>query len=409
MTTPVPPRTDAGNGSGEATPNLIRSLNLRTVLDTIAAADELSRPEIAALTGLSLPTAASLIAELERIDLVGHRGQTIGAPGRPAALYSFNERAGYVFAVDLGSRKVTAAIADLNGSILLEATNATRRSSPGSIVDQISEMHDDLRSRVGLAKGAVGLASIGVGAVVDPVTSGLRDTNLPELQEGSFASTLEYALQIPTLIENDVNLAAIGEEWKGRAAGLTKFVVMSVGTGTGMGIVVDGEIYRGATGAAGEIARLPIGPDAADWQGNNGGLFEYTASGSGILRQLETALEGSSDPSLSKLVDVRDIFDAARAGVPEARQILDREAAQLALGVVAAAALLDPQLVVFTGGIGRQEVLVDAVNDRVASLMPSHPPIVVSQLGTRGTMYGAIAIALGAVRDQILSANSRAD
>ena len=388
--------------SPEPTAGLVRSLNLLAVLEEIVAAGELSRPEVAARTGLSLPTAASLIADLETLGLVGHKGQSIGAPGRPAAIYSFNERAGYVFAVDLGARKVTACVSDLHGSILLEATQATRRTDRGSIVDQIAEMHRDLIARSGFTIGEPGIASIGVGGIVQPEDGGLREPNLPELQDAGFLASLEGALGIPSLIENDVNLAAIGEKWKGRAGGLTNFVVMSVGSGTGMGIVVDEEIYRGATGAAGEVARLPIGPESTSWDGEDGGLFEHTSAGPGILRRRDIAIAADEDSSLSRLSDVKDIFDAARDDDPSALEILGFEAEQLALGVVAAAALLDPEIVVFTGGIGSREILVENVRQRVSHMMQAPPPIVVSQLGTRGTIYGAIAVALKPVRDRIL-------
>ncbi len=397
-------RTQTGTRqSPEPTAGLVRSLNLQAVLEAIVEEGEVSRPEVSALTGLSLPTVASLIADLEALGLVGHRGQSIGAPGRPAAIYSFNESAGYVFAVDLGARKVTAGVSDLNGSILLEATQATRRSASGAIVNQISEMHRDLTARSGFVSGDLGIASLGVGGIVQPENRVLRETNLPELQEEGFLQSLETALGIPTLIENDVNLAAIGEKWKGRAGGLSNFVVMSVGSGTGMGIVMNEEIYRGATGAAGEIARLPIGPQSTSWEGRDGGLFEFTTAGPGIVRQLESAIAEDEDTSLSSLSDVKDIFEAARDQVAPAQEILRFEAEQLALGVVAVAALLDPEMIVFTGGIGSQEILVESIRSRVAGMMPVHPPIVVSQLGTRGTIYGAIAVALRPVRDRILT------
>ena len=99
---------------------LVRAMNLQAVLEAIVEAGELSRPEAAEITGLSLPTATSLIADLETLGLVGNNGQVSGALGRPATLYSFNARAGYVFAVDLGNRIITAGIADLFGNILLD-------------------------------------------------------------------------------------------------------------------------------------------------------------------------------------------------------------------------------------------------------------------------------------------------
>lgn len=382
---------------------LVRSINLRSVFEAILEAGDLSRPEIADRTGLSLPTAISLIGELEGLGLVAKTGDTAGSLGRPAAIYSLNERAGYVFAVDLGARKVTACVSDLRGSIIVESTEPTRRGTADGIIEQIAQLHTDLTARAGFEPHSPGVASVGIGGVTQP-SSGIVTavTNIPELDGTPFQSDVAEAIGVPTFVENDVNLAAIGEQSRGRARGIENFVVISVGSGTGMGVVINDRIYRGSNGAAGEIALLPVRAASIADATAPERAFEDVASGSGILRSRDAALDRAGSSGLSAQADVSDIFEAAYAGDPTALQIIDDEARTLALGVVAVASILDPELVVFTGSIGSQELLAAAVSRHVAELLPSPPQLLISSLDSRGTLFGAITVAFEAVRQLIL-------
>lgn len=392
---------------------LVRSLNLEAVLQAILEEGELSRPAVAERTGLSLPTSISLIGELEDLGLVGKTGDTTGGFGRPAALYSLNDRAGYVFAVDLGARKVTACVSDLRGSVIVENTEPTRRGTAEGIIEQITELHRELIGRAGFAADAPGVTSIGIGGVVQPQRGLVTDvTNLPELEGTAFTSDVADAVGVPVFVENDVNLAAIGELSRGRARGLKNFVVISVGSGTGMGVVINGQIYRGSNGGAGEIALLPLRLLSATANGNDGGAFEGATSGSGILRIRDDALARAPKTTLSVNADVSDIFEAAYNNDAIALEIIDEEARTLALGVAAVSSILDPELVVLTGSIGSQELLADAISRHTAALLISPPEVVISSLGSRGTIFGALAVSFEAVHRQILqgpakSANGR--
>lgn len=407
MSDSSPTETTAAARQPSKASGLVRSLNLRSVLQAILDAGELSRPEVAERTGLSLPTSISLIGELELLGLVTKSGDTAGGFGRPAALYSLNDRAGYVFAVDLGARKITACVSDLRGSVIVENTEPTRRGTSQDIVAQIAELHVELTGRAGFEPDSPGITSIGIGGVVHPEHGRLTDvTNLPELEGTPFQADVTDALGVPVFVENDVNLAAIGEQSRGRARGLSNFVVISVGSGTGMGVVINGQIYRGSNGAAGEIALLPLrllsgGADA------DVGAFEDATSGSGILRIRDDALSGSTASAISAHADVSDIFEAAYQDDSVALEIVDQEASTLARGVAAVSSILDPELVVLAGSIGSQELLAEAITRHTAALLSSPPPIVISSLGTRGTLFGALAVSFDAVRHQILQGPAR--
>ena len=402
------PDQDNSNTSPGGTAGLVRSLNMQAVLEAVVEAGELSRPAAAERTGLSLPTAGSLIADLETLGLVGSKRQSAGAPGRPAALYSLNGHAGYVFAVDMGARKVTACVSDLHGSILVERVEATKRESSQAVIQQIAELHEDLISRANFSVSNIGIASIGIGGIVYNKQGIVKEvTNLPVLEGTRFRSEMAGSLGIRVILENDINLAAIGERWKGCARGIDDFAVISVGSGTGMGVVIGGDIYRGPSGAAGEIATLPIAAYPLDQASRHYEPFETVASGQGILRHRDAVLAEAGSTSLSRNSDVAEIFQAAVDGDEMAQKILDSEARSLAVGVAAVASLLDPEVVVFTGGIGSQEPLIAEIRRHVANLLPSPPPIAVSQLGNRGSIYGAVAIALQSARNQILAGTHR--
>lgn len=383
--------------------SLVRVLNEQAVLETILRNHEISRPTIARQTGLSLPTVVSLVASLESIGLVRKQGMVSGAVGRPATLYSVNPRAGYAFAVDLGGTKIRAGIADLFGEIIAEATEPTTKASSVAIMEQLTRLHHKLLKESGFDIETAGVACVGVPGVWDPKTDIIDVAyNLPVLGEVPLQATIQRALGLPIVIENDVNLAAIGESWKGRAQEDDTFVAFFIGTGIGMGIVIDGEIYRGRSGAAGEIGLLPVGPDPYDPDLRAHGPFETAASGPSIITRLHRALAASTESALTPDADIAQIITAAEAGDEVARGVLDDEARTIAIGVAAVVAVLDPALVILGGGVGAHAALADLVYRYAAQLVPWMPPIGVSALGNRAGFYGAIALGLQAARKQVL-------
>ena len=383
---------------------LVRVLNEQAVLEAILNNSGISRPEIAALTGLSLPTIVSLVAALEHIDLVRQQGLESGKVGRPAALYSVNPHAGYVFAVNLAGAKVRAGITNLFGEVLAECEEAKATSSSDSILNQLRNIHDQLVKNLGFDQHVVGAASIGVPGVWDPKTDLLDAAyNLPAFHDRPLQASIQQTLNLPVIIENDVNLAAVGESWKGNAQGHDTFVVFSVNRGIGLGIVIDCEIYRGSRGAAGEVELLPIGANPFDPQvRSGGGPFEAAASGSSLSARLGRALTKDVQSTLTVDADITQIIAAAEKGDKVGQAIFEDEARALAIGVAAVVAVLDPTLVILGGSVGTHPKLVQKVKQYAAQLIPRMPSLEVSSLGHRAVFYGAIALGLPVARQQIL-------
>lgn len=383
---------------------LVRALNEQRILEAILREGPASRARIASLTGLSKPTVSSVVRYLEAAGMVRQVGLVSGSIGRPSTLYEAVDRAGLVFAADVGGTKIRAGIADPYGEVVCETTEETSHDSGRALIDQIAALFLRLLSEADLERRVVWSAGIGIPGVFDPETEHVTAApNLPAVMEIPMASSLSQILGIPVTIENDVNLAAVGERWRGLAKDRKHFVAISIGTGIGMGVVIDGEIYRGARGAAGEIDFLPLGVDRVDDLREHGPL-EVATTGPAIVRRLHdrAVAEGRTPPAPSS-GGVAEIFAAAEAGDPLALEVVDEEARIVATAIAAVAAVLDPELVVLGGGVGSNPALLGPVRAHVARMFPRQIEIGTSALGDAAAFYGAIAVALRGARQELVA------
>jgi len=392
---------DAAGGGTPApgVPSLLRSINQRSVLELIRRHGPLSRAQVARVSGLSKPTVSQVLSQLTRADLVRQVGRSRGAKGPSALLYELNARAGWVVGIDVGRRWLRAAVADLSGEVLARRDERARVRSAATLVAQVGEAARTVARQAGLRWNQVTQATVGSPGVFDP-EQGLvaMAPNLPGWGRHGLVEALREELGITVTFENDVNLAALGEQARGLGQGVRDFVYLWVGTGVGLGLVLNGQLYRGSRGAAGEIAYLPIGPaDPHDPAVRRRGLYEETAAGASIVR---LAKEAGMGPPLN----AERVFAAARRGVPAATAAVRAEAANLALGIAAVAAVVDPELVILGGGVGRSgDLLVPALEEELRRLSPFHPRVAVSTLGDDAVLLGAVATALGAARRRLFA------
>jgi len=230
---------------------------------------------------------------------------------------------------------------------------------------------------------------VGVPGVVEQGTGLLRlAENVAGLEGRAFASELQSALDLPVRLENDVNLAALGEQWRGVARGVDDFVFLSVGTGVGAGVVLGGELHRGRHGAAGEIDFALIAFDGVD-------------PAAPQVSELAAELVGRAE-------DPRTIFGAAREGDEGARKVVAEVARRIALHIAPFAAVADIELVVLGGGIGANgDLLLDPVGHQLAEWLPFPPRLEVSTLGEAAVLTGALAVGVQAARENVFSRRSR--
>lgn len=383
-------RSQVGN------PQLLRTMNERLLLDQLRRHGPASRGDLAKVVGLSKPTVSAALAGLETAGLVRMVGSLSGRPGPTTAIYDMNARAGLVAGVDIGRDFIRLAIADLRGEFVgrRDVRNAAR-SAP-DLVRRVRELAHAVAEEAGVAWADVSYAVIGSPGVLNADTGRLDFApNLPGWGRAGLVEELRAALEVDSAIENDINLAAVGELTFGAGRGLKNFVLVSIGTGVGMGIVINGALYAGGRGTAGEVAFLPApGAEPPAEDSRHHGQTEAVIAGAGVAHAAQRAqLEAAS---------AKEVFAAAAAGDATARELVLAEGRRIGDLVTAVTAVLDPDLVVLSGGIGRNvDVLGEPIAARMAELSPFRPPIVASALGETGVLQGAVARALDVARDML--------
>jgi predicted NBD/HSP70 family sugar kinase len=380
-------------------PRLLRAINERAVLERLRAGGAASRSELAAATGVSKPTVGQALANLERAGLVRPAGQRVGERGRSALLYELDPTAAYVAGVDVGRSWVRVAIADLAGEVVGRRDERNRARSAGALVERVRSLAHDVVGEAGIAWGDVVHTVVGSPGVLDPETGRLRyASNLPGWGRAGLVDELRSALTASLSIDNDTNLAALGERAYGLGRETPDFVYLSIGTRVGMGIVVGGELHRGARVAAGEVGFLPLagaglGPSAR----SRGGALEEAAAASGLVRT-------ARDLGMTGPLSAERIFSAAASGNVGAVEAVRHEASRLAVVVAAIAAIIDPNLVILGGGIGSNaDLLLPYLEQAVADLTPLRPPISLSTLGSDAILLGALSTALTTAHDQVFT------
>lgn len=381
--------------STAGTPSLLRALNERTLLEAIRELGPVSRAQLARDSGLSKPTVSQALQTLVRARLVREAGRSSGGKGPSAVLYELNPQAGCIVGIDVGRAYVRAAIADLAGELIARRDERARVRSADALIHQIAELAHGLAAEAGVRWRQVTFAVVGSPGVFRPSRRQVTLAhNLPGWGRHGLVEAVQRQLGTNIAFENDVNLAALGERWKGLGKGVADFVYLHVGTGVGMGVVVDGRLYRGASGAAGEIAYLPLAvADPRDAANRRRGALERAIGADGVVATARRM--GMADARTP-----RGIFAAARRGDRTARRVVEAVAEQVALAIAAVVPVLDPELVVLGGGIGRNgDLLLEPVEHELRKLSPFTPRIEASALGNEATVLGAVAAAREAAQD----------
>ncbi|HEY6292821.1 MAG TPA: ROK family protein [Terriglobia bacterium] len=245
--------------------------------------------------------------------------------------------------------------------------------------------------------------AVGVPSAVDPRTGRVSlANNLPGWRDIDLARALRAEFAVPVVLDNDANMAALGERWRGAARRADNFVFVALGTGIGAGIVVDGRLCHGRTGNAGELYRLNL-----DWRRwaqvfRDTGYFEAHVGGLGIAAAGRRALGRRGRHGRQNLAELRNaefVFEAFRRGNRRAWAVLEQAFTMLGVGLANLVSVLDPDVIVLGGGLtrGAPELMLETVKRVVARIHPDiAPPVRLSALGDRAQLYGAVFAALEA-------------
>lgn len=301
----------------------------------------------------------------------------------------------FVVGVDLGGTKTIVAAASLNERILGKLKVMTPKQDGPLQAAWLLGLIGDFLNRNGLPIEGLKALAVGVPGAVDGEAGDVfLAPNLGWTQRYPLRRLLCDALRVPVLIDNDVNMAAIGEKSYGVAKGVKDFVFVAVGTGIGAGIVIDGRVYRGAHWSAGEIGYQVLSRDCLSHTYNDHGYLELVASGQGICQQISELLEATGAAVGERTyLDTEQVFRAAAAGDPVANKVVGEALDSLGMGLANIIALLDPELIVLGGGVLNDECTLEPIRNTVRRLIPTKTRITMSALGTVAQALGALATA----------------
>jgi len=387
----MPPRP---HSTVPALPPLLKHLNERTVLEAIRAGAPISRAEISRRAGISKPTVSLALQSLVDAGLVREALEGPTGPRYGAVFFEPIPEAALALGLDLGGRFLRGAICDLRGDVRARLDVEVDGTHAQRVLTQIVELRDALVDATAIPDARLNGAVVGVPGVVDPERRAISlATSVAGLEGATFATELEECLGLGVWLENDVNLAALGEQWQGVARGVDDFLFLSIGTGMGAGLVLRGELHRGHNGAAGEVDFSFVGLDH-DVDPCAGAVAAFAS-------RLAAGRPGGT--VLAEPYDARDIFAAARAGDAVAAEVVQEVARRIALHAVPVAAVTDVSLVVLGGGLGSNgDLLLAPVRSLLDRWIPYPPNVAVSSLGEAAVLTGALALGLRHALDDVV-------
>ena len=306
-----------------------------------------------------------------------------------------------VFGIDVGGTTIKCGLFSTEGKLLdmWEIPTRTQEQGKHILPDIAAAVKEKIRER-GLEPSAV--LGLGIG-VPGPVNQKGEVPTAVNLHWGykNVAGELEETLGVKVRVGNDANVAALGEMWMGGGKGTSNLILLTLGTGVGGGVIIDGKIIAGAHGAGGEVGHAAVEPaETEHCNCGNQGCLEQMASATGLVRLARKYLEASREDSVLRggELSAKSIFDAYKAGDPAAAAIVDQFAGYLGRTMAIFACVTDPEIFVLGGGVSKAgQPLVEAVEKYYRKhAFPSckDTPIVLAKLGNEAGIYGAARMVL---------------
>jgi glucokinase-like ROK family protein len=394
------------NHKGKADAGLIGELNRSIVLNFIRHEGSISRAEIAERTKLSRSAVSNIISSLLEEGIIHESGIGESKGGRRPIMVNFNYSAALVLGMDMGANHLLAILADLEGNQIAEfeapfsVDKGPEAGIPvllGLIKKILDGQYKDQKKILGIGIGVTGPLDYKTGTVVMPPI-------MPGWDKFPLRQYLSSEFGLPVLVDNDANLGAIGERWRGAGIGQNNLAYVKIGTGIGCGLIMDGKIFRGASGSAGEIGHISITRDGPPCRCGSFGCLESMAGGPAIINRVKLAIQAGRDTILTRLCDTEDlsitaIGQAARQGDRLALEVLSDAGRYIGMALANLVNLFNPGMIILGGGVAMVgEVLLDQVRQTVKdrSLLASYKDarITLGKLGREAVAVGAATLVL---------------
>lgn len=385
-------------------PSVLRHANAHSILKLLRECGSCSRADLVRASNLSAPTVTNVVKDLLSEGLVEPLGEGESNGGRPPDMIRFRAERGCLLAVEISAESILLLLTDLNGSELetQKISLAKRKTTPDAICGYIGEELKILLRKQKKTRAQLLAVVVGVPAITN-------------VEEGSVLSisTLEGWRSVPlramlskianclVIVENDMNLAALGEHYCGAAQAEKNFVFMKIGTNVGAGIFLGGSIHHGSQWSAGEIAYLRL-PSISRRQPtiHEFGELEMVLTSSGILKSWQE--ESGKASRTGREIDAVGILNLAQAGDVRAEKIVRQRAEIVADIIVNLSLILNPGLILLGGEIGSHPALIDLVRKQLEGDEFAVTKVGSSAPGNRAVLWGAISLALDAIPGVLL-------
>ncbi len=382
-----------------AVPALLREINERRVLDTLRNQSALHAAEIARVNGLSKPTTSLILRSLVEAGLVQEYFPGANDPKRARSVFEAVNDVRVALGIDIGARFIRAGVSDLTGAIRSQTSVPVKNLTLDSILSVMQEASHQALKESGFSMPHVNSLVVGAPGVVDQLSGEISIAGtITDLDGVQLSKVVAKKFGITPIVENDINLVTLAEQEHGFGKGIEHFAVLSVGSGLGAGLVLNGRLLRGHRGAAGEVFYVPFGdPTDPHRSSTNPSADRIPELARSLASKYKTTTLKSPYSTIS-------ILAAAREGDKLANAVVQLEAERIALYISTISSVADVELIVLTGGIGRQaDFFLKTIREFVAGVVPFPPRIEISTLGESGVLRGALDLATSIACDRVFS------
>jgi N-acetylglucosamine repressor len=373
-----------------ASRDLMRDLNTNLIVNLVMQAGPISRADLARQSRLSPATVSGITGRLVRAGILTEIAVGPSNGGRPPVLLILNEQAGFVIGIKLKESGLTTAVTDLGLEVrYAEDTEVDLVGDPNKAIDAIEASVSRAIQGAVSNKKVLGIG-IGIPGVVDAELGICRFSHILRWRDVELRDTLRQRLKLPVWVDNDVNTLAVAEKWFGAGVGLSHFLTVTIGRGIGLGIVLNGEIYRGGIGAAGEFGHVTVA-DGPLCQCGNAGCLEAIAS--------EPALMAKASLVLGRAIDRDELLALAEAGQPDIVGILSEGGRTVGRALANLITLLNPERIIVSGeglrlGPAFFQPLVESARELAFAGLGRDTDILVQQWGDEVWAKGAATLVL---------------
>lgn len=387
--------------------NLINSINKQNVINIIRNNGPIFKAEIARLTGLSIPAVMKITEDLIAKNLVRETGRGELNRGKPPQLLEFVSDSHHIIGVDIGTTNIKTIVMDNSAKIVSKKIIPTNIKEPlenvigriqMSVEKVIIESDVERKSILGIGLGMPGILDTKAGKVLFSPDFGWENVDL--------LKPLKERINLPIIIDNVTRVMAIGEKWFGAARNIDNFICINLGFGIGAAIVINGELYKGSSGASGEFGHMIMEKNGPLCACGNFGCLEALASANAMSINAKTSIENGEKTIIIELangdmdcIDAKIVFDAAKQGDGLAWRIIQEAADYLGIALAGTINFFDPELIILTGGVTQAgNILLDSIKRSIASRQMKYAggntKILISGMGSDSAAVGAATLIL---------------